>query len=156
MDTIEVCIGSVTASSGGLSLDTTKAVTFQAEQIASYTEPGTDRSGTVSDTRGIDEVLYRLEDGRLVVYRISWSHWQGEPNVYSLFLATSEDLGPMGRFAMLGAQTEFGRALSIDEALGGGLAPEPVGAFLAGDLLDIGIVTDPATLEELVSDELAA
>ena len=156
MDTIQVYIGSVQASSGGLTLDTTKAVEFQGEQIAQYNEPGTHK-GNVTDTRGVKQTLYRTADGRLVAHVEDWSHWQGEPTCYSLYAVEPSDLQPGGRFETLGDVAGYGRPLTLDEALA---QPDreawAAGAdFLAGDVLEAGcIVTDPATVEEMASGEV--
>ena len=155
VETVKVYIGSVQASSGGLTLDTTKAVEFEGEAIASYSEPGTGRDGGVTDTRGTRETLYRTADGRLVAHGESWSHWQGEPTGYGLHEMDWADLQPGGRFERLGDVAGYGRPLTLDEALTQPSDLEPVTAFLAGDTLEVGvIVTDPATVE--VMAELAA
>lgn len=130
MDKIEVYIGSVQASSSGMTLDTTKKVEFTGERIASYNEPGTHK-GNVSDTRGINQTLYKTSNGRLIAHIEDWSHWQGEPSTYSLIEVTAADLEPGGQFERLGDVAGYGRALTLDEALA------PVADC---------IVTDPAEL----------
>ena len=158
MEQHEVYVGSVQAGNSGQVLDTRKLVKFEGEQLASYFEPGTHR-GQVTDTRGVNQLLYRAADGRLIVFEENWSHWQNEPTSSTLLVIGLDDLGPMGRFAGLGAAAgdEFTRALTLDEGLTqpSDLADlEPVTAFLAGDVLEAGcIVTDPATVEEMASGE---
>ncbi|MCI0398824.1 MAG: hypothetical protein L0332_24265, partial [Chloroflexi bacterium] len=71
-----------------------------------------------NDTRGVDQTLYRTEDGRLIVYTEEWTRWQGETSTYTLHEATEADLRPGGDLEMLGYECGFGRPLTLDEALG--------------------------------------
>ena len=117
MEHITLRIGIVTAT-GSVQQDLTREVEFVGEELARRKIYGySDRTGEVTDTRGITETLYRAEDGRLVVYVEEWSHWQGEPNRYHLFEVTEDDLGVNGRFEALGREAGFGRPLTLDEAL---------------------------------------
>ena len=120
METFKVYIGSVTSGNTGITLDTTREVEFTGEELAEFCQAGTHK-GAVTDTRGTMETLYRAEDGRLIVHAKEWSHWQGEPTVYTLQEVTAEDLGPAGRFAFLGEKAGLGRPLTLDEALNLGL-----------------------------------
>ena len=117
MEKVTVSIGSVVAGSGGFTQDDTRKVEFVGEQLATRTEYGTGRGGGVTDSRGATETLYETEDGRLVVHVEDWSHWQGEPNTYSLVEVTEADLQPGGRFEQLGYESGYGRPLTLDEAL---------------------------------------
>lgn len=116
MDTIRVAVGSIVASSNIVN-DNTQEVEFVGEKLASYTEYGTNRAGGPSDTRGTTETLYKTEDGRLVVHVKDWSKWQGEPTSFNVLEVTEDDLGPTGRFGILGAEAGYGRPLTLDEAL---------------------------------------
>jgi len=118
MEQIKVLVGSVqSGSSGTVTRDTTREVVFQGEKLGDYHEPGIGRDGNPTDTRGTVETLYRAEDGRLIVHVRDWSHWQGEPTVYSLHEVTEADLQGDGRFAALGRECGYGRPLTLDEAL---------------------------------------
>jgi len=117
MEKQTVLIGSIAGGSGGITQDDTREVKFMAEELGCYREYGTGRGGGPTDTRGVTETLYKTEDGRLVVHVKDWSHWQGEPNTYTLHHVTEEDLQPGGRFEALGAECGFGRPLTLDEAL---------------------------------------
>ena len=117
MAKVTVSIGSVVAGSGGQTNDYTRRVEFVGEELASRTEYGLGRGGGITDSRGVTETLYKTEDGRLVVHVEDWSHWQGEPNVYSLVEVTEADLGANGRFEALGVEAGYGRPLTLDEAL---------------------------------------
>ena len=75
------------------------------------------RDGGITSTRGTTQTLYRTADGRLVVHVREWSHWQGEPDVYTLREVTAEDLSVNGRFEALGREAGMGHALTLDEAL---------------------------------------
>ena len=117
MEHITLKIGIVTAT-GSVQQDLTRDVEFEGEELARRKVYGySDRTGEVTDTRGITETLYRADDGRLVVYVEEWSHWQGEPNRYHLVEVTEADLGVNGRFEALGREAGFGRSLTLDEAL---------------------------------------
>ena len=116
---IKVWVGMIESSGNGLVHDDrTKEVEFFGEELASRTEPGT-HNGRLSDTRGVDQVLWRTADGRLFVHEKSWSRWQGESTVYALHRVTPAMLGPTGRFAELGVGTEYERPLTLDEAVVG-------------------------------------
>ena len=118
METIKVQIGTMATGSGGVQQDLTRVVEFTGEEMATYAEYGTSRkTGAPVDTRGVDQTLYRTKDGRLIVHVKDWSHWQGEPNTYSLHEVTEADLQPGGRFEALGAESNYGRSLTLDEAL---------------------------------------
>jgi len=118
MEKITVRIGSVVGMSSGRTLDDTREVEFVGEELATRRTYGlSDRTGGLTDTRGVDETLYKAEDGRYIVYVEEWSHWQGEPNHYHLVEVTEDDLGVNGRFEALGAEAGFGRPLTLDEAL---------------------------------------
>jgi len=97
--------------------DATRLVQFEGEELAERTEHGLHK-GVTTDTRGVTEMLFRTEDGRLVVHVEDWSRWVGEPTVYNLREVTEEDLGAGGRFWALGALAGFGRPLTLDEAIG--------------------------------------
>jgi len=118
MDKITVQIGSVVSGSSGQTNDKRRDVQFVGEKLTSRTEYGTGSDGvSLTDSRGVTETLYRTDDGRLVVHVKDWSHWQGEPNVYSLHQITEADLSPTGKYAELGADAGMGRPLTLDEAL---------------------------------------
>jgi len=117
VDKITVRIGTLAVSNGGREQDLTRVVEFIGEQLAIRTEAGVGRGSEITDTRGVTETLYRAEDGRLVVYVEDWSHWQNEPNTYTLHVVTEADLQPGGRFERLGYESDYGRALTLDEAL---------------------------------------
>lgn len=129
MEMQEMYVGTVEAT-GTAVRDTRKLVRFEAEQLASYHEPGMHK-GQISDLCGVNQLLFRTADGRLVIFEECWSHWQSEPTTSTLLLVDKAALGPMGRFAALGAIAgdEFTRALTLDEAL----APAPV----VDDMLDV-------------------
>ena len=117
MEHITLRIGTRTAT-GSVTQDLTRDVEFVGEELARRKVYGySDRTGEVTDTRGITETLYRADDGRLVVYVEEWSRWQGEPNRYHLVEVTEADLGVNGRFEALGREAGFGRPLTLDEAL---------------------------------------
>lgn len=118
METIKLTVVSVqTSSSGTMIRDTTREVEFEGEQLAEYTEPGTDEDGNPTDTRGHIERLYRAADGRLIVHFTDWSHWEGEPDISRLHEVTEADLSGRGRFANLGREAGYGRPLTLDQAL---------------------------------------
>jgi len=118
VDTIKLDVGTVTASTGGITQDLTRAVEFVGEEVASRTEYGLSRkTGAPTDSRGVDETLYRTDDDRLVVHVKDWSHWQSEPTSYSLHEVSEADLQVGGRFEALGAEAGFGRPLTLDEAV---------------------------------------
>ncbi len=115
METITLEVGTVVAWNGFVQ-DDRQPVEFVGERLARRTVYGLER-GKPTGTRGITEILYRTEDGRYVVYIKEWSMWQGEPSIYSLVLATEEDLGVGGRFEELGRKAGLGRPLTLDEVL---------------------------------------
>ena len=118
METITLSIGTVVAGSSGQVNDDTRQVEFEAEELASRTEYGTESDGvSITDTRGVTETLYRTADNRLIVHVNSWSRWQGEPDNLYLETVTADDLGPTGRFAQLGQEAGMSRPLTLDEAL---------------------------------------
>lgn len=117
METIEVFVGTVQGASGGIVQDTRRPVQFEGEQLARWTEYGTDRGG-ITDTRGVTETLYRTADGRLIVHVDDWSRWKGEPSTESLHEVTEEDLGQGGRFEQLGFEAGYHETLTLDQALG--------------------------------------
>lgn len=124
METIKVLIGSVVTGSSGLTQDTTREVEFTGELLAENRQAGEHR-GQVTDTRGTTERLYRTEDGKLIVHVEDWSRWQGEPTTYSLHEVTEDDLGPAGYYWQLGAEADFGRPLTLEEALSPEQPTEP-------------------------------
>jgi hypothetical protein len=113
MSKIVVLVGSVTVGNNA-TLDTTRKVEFDGEEIATYREAGT-HEGQVTDTRGVVETLYKTDDGRLIVHANDWSHWQREPTIYSLHEVTEETLRE--RFPFLADEAGMGRPLTLDEAL---------------------------------------
>ncbi len=117
VDKVTVSIGSVVAGSSGQTNDNTREVEFVGESLASRTEYGLGRDGGITDSRGVTETLYKTEDGRLVVHVKDWSHWQSEPNTYTLHEVTEADLGANGQFEALDAEAGYGRPLTLDEAL---------------------------------------
>lgn len=117
MEKQTLLIGTVTSGNGGIVQDDRREVEFEGELLASRTEYGTGRAGGITDTRGVTETLYRLNDRRLLVHVKDWSHWQGEPTTEDLWIAEPADLEPGGRFEALGAEAGFGRPLTVDEAL---------------------------------------
>lgn len=117
METYKLYIGEVQTGSSGVTRDTTRVVEFEAEKLAENFQAGEGRDGGPTDTRGLEETLYRLADGRLLVHVKSWSHWQGEPTTYDLAEVSEADLSATGRYHALGAAAGMGRPLSVDEAL---------------------------------------
>jgi len=117
VESITVSIGRIQSTSGGIVQDNTREVQFQGEELATRTEFGAGREGGIADTRGVTETLYKAADGKMVAHIEDWSHWEGEPTIYSLHAVTEADLGPNGRFEALGAEAGFGRPLTLDEAL---------------------------------------
>jgi hypothetical protein len=116
MEKQQVWIGTVVATSGGITQDATRQVEFVADKLGARTEYDYDGE-RLTDTRGVTETLYRTEDDRLVVHVKDWSHWAGEPTTYSLHEVVAEDLQPGGDFEALGAECGFGRPLTLDEVL---------------------------------------
>jgi len=117
MDKVTILVGSTVVGSSGQTNDNTKEVEFEAEELASRTEYGSGRDGGITDSRGVTETLYKTNDGRLVVHVKDWSHWQGEPDTYTLHEATEADLSATGRWSALGAEAGMGRPLTLDEAI---------------------------------------
>ncbi len=111
METIKLSIGTV-AVVGSQEQDDLRPVEFVGEEVGSR-RWFTDERGT----RGTDETLYEVEDGRLVVYVEDWSQWQGEPTTRKLVQVERKDLDVGGRFEMLGRACLMARALTLDEAL---------------------------------------
>jgi hypothetical protein len=72
---IEVHVGTIESSSGGIVQDSRRPVTFVGEELATFTEYSCGRGGSITDTRGVTETLYKAEDGRLVVHVDDWSRW---------------------------------------------------------------------------------
>ena len=118
MEDVKVLIGSIVTGSSGQTNDDRREVKFVGEKLAEHTEYGTGRTGLITDTRGVTEILYRTEDDWLVVHVENWSKWQGEPNHYALVEVTEADLQVDGRFEALGAEAGYGRPLTLDEVLG--------------------------------------
>ena len=118
MAEITVQVGSVVTASGGATQDNRREVKFEGVEVASRTEYGyDDKRGGITDTRGVNETLYRTEAGRLIVHVEDWSRWQSEPNIYSLHEVTEADLQVGGRFEALGHEAGYGRPLTLDEAI---------------------------------------
>ncbi len=117
MAEIRVQVGEIVVTNSGHCEDTRVPVVFNGEELAQFRRLGTGRNGGLTDTRGTTQTLYRVDDGRLVVYVEEWSRWQGEPNTYRLFAVTENDLRPGGRFDMLGHEAGFWDTLTLDDAL---------------------------------------
>jgi hypothetical protein len=118
MEKVSVLVGSVVAANNGFVQDNTREVEFVGEQLGSRTEYGySERSGGLTDTRGVTQTLYKTEDGRLIVHVKDWSRWQGEPTTYHLQEVSEADLGVGGDFEALGQECGFGRPLTLEEAL---------------------------------------
>ena len=117
MEEIKLNIGIEQHMRDGRLQDLTRPVEFTGEELAELTTFG-EHKGSPSDTRGVTETLYRAEDGRLLVYVAEWSRWQGEANHYTLEQVEESDLETTGRFEALGREADFGRPLTLDEALG--------------------------------------
>ena len=118
MESITVQIGSIVAGSSGQTNDTRRPVEFVGEQLGSVTQYGyNERTGGITDTRGVTETLYKAEDGRLIVHVADWSRWQREPSVEQLHQVKEVDLQVGGNFEALGAEAGYGRPLTLDESL---------------------------------------
>jgi len=116
MDRIRLHIGSVV--SGGIGTnDNRRDVEFVGEELARRTEYDIKDDGSVSDSRGTTETLYRTADGRYVVHVKDWSYWQGETTTYRLVEVDAKDLDVGGRFEELGREAGIARPLTLDEAL---------------------------------------
>lgn len=70
------------------------------------------------ENKGVNQTLYRVEDGRLIIYVEKWSKDHGESNINSVVSVTESDLGPNGEYWELGREAGFDRPLTLDEALG--------------------------------------
>ena len=116
METITVYVGTEHHMRDGRAQDDTRPVEFTGEKLAQRTAFGSHKD-QISDTRGTTEVLYRAEDGRLLVHVHEWSKWQGEADHYALQEVTETELGPTGPFEALGYEAGFGRPLTLEEAL---------------------------------------
>lgn len=114
---ITVNVGSIVTGRSGQTNDTRKTVKFHGEKIGSYTSYGYDRIGSITDTRGTTQTLYRTSDNRLIVHIDDWSKYQGEPDTETLVEITREDLLPGGRFEDLGQESKLSRPMTLDEAL---------------------------------------
>jgi len=116
METVKLDIGSVIVVNGRRQRNL-RTVEFIGERLAERTRYGySDRTGQLSDLRGVTETLYRTSDGRLVVYIEDWSRWQNEPTTYTLREVSKADLVD-GEFAALGREAGLARSLTLDEAL---------------------------------------
>lgn len=107
---ISVSVGKTRINQSGHYTDNTHRVEFVGEEIGRLESP---KSGT----NGIDQVLYRTADGRLVVHEYSWTKWQPGSDLYKLHQVERDDLEPGGQFEELGRESYFRRAMSFDEAL---------------------------------------
>ncbi len=118
MEAHTILIGSIESTNSGFVQENTHEVEFVGELLAYENKLAyDDRRGGLTDTRGTTRTLYRTDKGKLVVHIHEWSRWQGEPDSYYLLEADEADLGPNGRFWMLGKQAGFGRPLTLEEAL---------------------------------------
>ena len=119
MEEIKLYVGTVVGMSNGAQQDTRREVVFQGEKVGTYREYGTGRNGGPTDTRGTIETLYITPAGDFVAHVEEWSHWQGEPNIETLYRVTQKDLDPGGRFYDLACACDLGRPLTLEEALAG-------------------------------------
>lgn len=71
-------------------------VDFEGEEIGSWETSPSDQFLRVKET------LYRVSDGRLVVYVVREYYFHVEPSTYQLIQVQPEDLGRGGGFEMLG------------------------------------------------------
>lgn len=117
METITVLVGTLETLDGGHTQDGRREVTFEGEKLGGMTTYGYGRNGSLTETRGVTQTLYRAADGRLVAHVDEWSRWRGEPNIGSLYQVAEEDLRAGGRFEDLGYACGFYGALTLDEAL---------------------------------------
>lgn len=118
MEKQRVYVGGIVGLSGCETEDDRREVEFEGEEIARATWYGhNERTGGLTDTRGVTQVLYRTPDGRYIVHTEAWSRWQGEPTTYHLREVLMEDLQPGGEYEVLGYKV-IGRPLTLDEALG--------------------------------------
>ena len=109
MESIRVRVGSETSTSSGAYRDLTQMAEFTGEKIGSWCDG-------LDDSRGVEETLYKAEDGRLVVHVRQWSNWQGESTRYHLQPIEQADLEPGGSFEFLGAAAGMSRPMTLDEA----------------------------------------
>ena len=70
-----------------------------------------------------DETLYKVSDGRMVVYTKTYNLSKNDTE-YSLHLVTKKDLVVGGKFELLGRELGFCKPLTLDEALGIKKEPE--------------------------------
>ena len=119
MQTVTVLIGDVTVGGGGVTLDDTRFVRFEARREAQLKIPGLGRDFKPTNSRGVIESLFVTASEGYIVHTEDFSHWQGEPTVYKLQSVELADLQPGGRFERLGAAAGLGRPLTLAEALGG-------------------------------------
>jgi hypothetical protein len=117
MDKIRILIGRI-SSVNGRTQDATRPVEFKGQKLAEYLKIGYDnRTGNLTDTRGITQTLYRTEAGRFIVHIEDWSRWQNEPTTYSLREVGESDLSVNGEFEALGREAGYGRPLALEEVL---------------------------------------
>ena len=117
METITLWVGLSESLRNGKTQDSRREVQFTGEQVAHRTEYGEGRDGRLTDTRGVTQMLYRAEGGRLIVHTKTWSRWAGEPTDETLQAVEERDLQPGGFFELLGLEAGYGRPLTLDEAL---------------------------------------
>lgn len=105
-------VGSYYADRSGRPHDDYQEVAFEADKVgeAAYLT-GSD------DTRGVDQVLFKTPDGKLLVYEYYWTKWQGETSSRGLLEVEEGDLGPNGQYWRLGKGAGYGRPLTLEEAL---------------------------------------
>jgi hypothetical protein len=113
---ITVQIGAEYNINGRLQSDL-RPVEFEAEQLAEHSYFVGVNGELPTESRGAKETLYRVSDGRLVVYVERWSRWQDEPNEFLLKQVSKEDFDVGGVFEALGRRAGLGRPLTLDEAL---------------------------------------
>jgi len=117
VDTIKVQVGRLQALSSGAVQDDRQDVEFEAEVLGELRTYGYGRDGNPTDTRGATQTLYKLADGRLLVHTHQWSAWEGESTLYHLAEVVEADLDATGDHAALGAESGYGRPLTVDEVL---------------------------------------
>ena len=113
MSKFNLMIGTSTVLNSGARQEELRPVEFVGRELANAVHYEIENHGRLTNTRGVTETLYELEDGRLVVYVEDWSRWQ----TYHITEVTKADLQVGGRFEALGRKAGFGRPLTIDEAL---------------------------------------
>lgn len=114
METQRVLTGTIEYLNDGRSSDYTHEVEFIGEHLAAVTLFG-HHNGLPTDTRGVDQALYRAQDGRLIVAEKAWSNWQGEATHYAVRETTPEDLARDD--PELAREANMARPLTLDEAL---------------------------------------